>query len=194
MVFSVLPWYSQASCVDITVLFPTFPQWRHSTPYPWSCKDSSDKDGSAAQTNLHRYPTGDGVSWNMLSIPTVSVVLGLLWLKLENVHNIDRNMYPPWNWHRHLKGWWLEDEFPFGMAYFQRRTVSFGECSIIVPQLSWKFHEVPVLSFIHEWCFRMTKIILWGKRTRLRWELIVPEGSIYKLIDSKKLAYDTSWR
>ena len=23
---------------------------------------------------------------------------------------------------------WLEDEFPFGMAYFQRRTVGFREC------------------------------------------------------------------
>ena len=28
---------------------------------------------------------------------------------------------------------WLEDVFPFGMAYVQRRTVSFRECIYIVP-------------------------------------------------------------
>ena len=28
------------------------------------------------------------------------------------------------------ENWWLEDEFNFGMAYFQERTVSFGECKV----------------------------------------------------------------
>ena len=28
------------------------------------------------------------------------------------------------------ENWWLEDEFNFGMAYFQARTVSFGECKV----------------------------------------------------------------
>ena len=38
---------------------------------------------------------------------------------------------------------WLEDEFPFGQAYFQGRTVSFRECSfhdilcLNVPQCFW---------------------------------------------------------
>ena len=35
--------------------------------------------------------------------------------------------YPPWNYHSPSKKWWLEDEFPFGMAYFQGQTVSFRE-------------------------------------------------------------------
>jgi len=28
------------------------------------------------------------------------------------------------------ENWWLEDEFDFGMAFFQERTVSFGECKV----------------------------------------------------------------
>ena len=139
--FSVLPWYSQASYVDITVLFPTFPQWRHSTPYPWSCKDSSDKDGSAAQTNLHRYPTGDGVSWNMLSIPTFSVVLGLLWLKLENVHNTCTLL------ETNIK-WWLRWDACFMMTTLlttEPSAANFFELVHLYTNFTW------VIKVYHSW-------------------------------------------
>ena len=38
---------------------------------------------------------------------------------------------------------WLEDEFPFGKAYFQVRTVGFGEGQpkVIIVSLLWPFNS-----------------------------------------------------
>ena len=41
---------------------------------------------------------------------------------------------------------WLEDEFPFGMAYFQGRTVSFRECKLCNP---FKIQRLPCLGKIN---------------------------------------------
>ena len=40
--------------------------------------------------------------------------------------------HPPWNEQSAPENGWLEDEFPFGTAYFQRRNVSFREGSKIM--------------------------------------------------------------
>ena len=43
--------------------------------------------------------------------------------------------HPPWNEQSAPENGWLEDEFPFGTAYFQRRNVSFREGSKIMQNL-----------------------------------------------------------
>ena len=38
---------------------------------------------------------------------------------------------PPWNLQFATENGWLEDYFPFGMAYFEGKTVSFRECNCV---------------------------------------------------------------
>ena len=64
---------------------------------------------------------------------------------------------------------WLEEEFPFGQAYFQGRTVSFRECTSCKcnnpykwPKINWGFTGVKYHTYKLElWVGPIVLVLLW---------------------------------